>query len=120
MDWRNRKYYCVSLHPSSYEMRREYLKLIDGVKLHPYKDIPKQPTEQEERGRYQFLVSVPFDAVDVLEFELRKAQRRDYWCNWKEIKQDTSKKYFDVFGNEMPYRRCEMNPQKRCHHCMNC
>lgn len=120
MDWRGRKYYCVSFDWSSKDMRIEYLKLIDGIRIHPYKNVPKQPDEIEERGHYQFLIGVPSDCSESVEYEFRKAERRDGWCNWKEIKRDVSKKYFDVLGFEMPYRRCDLNPRKRCNRCMNC
>lgn len=120
MDWRYKKYYTVTFSPFSQNMRVQYLKLIDGIKFRSYKEIPKQADEMEERGSYQFLISVPYDGADSLEFELRKAERNDDWCEWKEIKQDTTKKYFDVLGFEMPYRKCDMNPAKRCNRCMNC
>ena len=116
MDWRRRKYYYVNFCVSARDMRLEFLKLIDEIKIHPYKNIPKQPDETEKRGYYQFLLSVPFNCAKTLEYELKKAERRDDYCIWKEIKRDISKKYFDVFGFEMPYRRCDLNPRKRCNH----
>lgn len=36
------------------------------------------------------------------------------------LKEMYLKKYFDILGFEMPYRRCDLNPRKRCNHCMNC
>ena len=120
MDWRNRKYYCVSFHWQSQDMRLENLKLIGRVKVRSYQNIPKQADELEERGRYQFMLGVPAACAEVVEYELRKAERNDIYCKWKEIKRDMSKKYFDVLGFEMPYRKCELNPKKRCNHCMNC
>ena len=85
MDWRYRKYYCVSFDPCAHDMRVRYLKFIDGLKFHSYKDIPKQPDETEERGYYQYLISVLSDDAEAIEYELRKAERRDGWCRWKEI-----------------------------------
>lgn len=120
MDWRTRKYYIVSFIPEAYEMRMGYLQLIPKIKFHSYKDIPKQNDEMEQRGVYQIMISVPFEYIDMLEYELRKAERTDFYCYWKEIKRDLSKKYLDVFGNPISYRRCELNPHKRCNHCMNC
>ena len=120
MDWRGRKYYCVSFHWSSKDMRIEYLKLIDGIRIHPYRNIPKQPDEIEERGFYQFLISVPIDRSGTVEYEFRKAERRDDYCFWKEIKRDLSKKYLDCCGNIIPFRRCDIYPNKRCNRCMNC
>ena len=117
MDWRGRKYYCVSFDWCSVDMRLNILKLIDGIKIRTYQGVPKQPDEIEERGHYQFLIGISIDGCDAVEYELRKAERNDGWCDWK---RDVSKKYFDVLGFEMPYRRCEFNPRKRCNRCMNC
>jgi len=66
-------------------MRIKILKNINGVKLHPYKDVPKQTDETEERGFYQYLISVPIENFEAVEYELRKAQRNDDRCNFKEI-----------------------------------
>ena len=87
MDWRNRKYYCVSFSFTSIEMRLNYLKLIKGIKMHPYRAIAKQPDEIEERGHYQYLLSVSHKSSNLVEFELRKAERNDGYCFWKEIEQ---------------------------------
>ncbi len=91
MDWRDRKYYCVSFDWRSQDMRIGYLKLIDGIRIHPYKDIPKQPDELEKRGYYRYLVSVPIDYSDSIEYALRKAEHNDDWCRWKEIKRNVLK-----------------------------
>lgn len=120
MDWRGRKYYIVTFYFDSYDMRMSFLKLIPNIKFTYYKNIPKQRDELEERGNYQFMIGVPNSSSEAVEYELRKAERNDYYCKWKEIKQDLSKKYLDVFGNPIPYRRCDINPSKRCNHCMNC
>ena len=62
------------------------IKLIDDkIKIHAYRKVTKQTDELDERGRYQFLLSIPSDCQDSVEYELRKAERRDEWCNWKEI-----------------------------------
>lgn len=98
MDWRGRKYYCVSFEYYSMNMRLDILKSIGNIKIHSYKNIPKQPDETEERGNYQFLLGVPNDLCNVVEYELRKAERNDDWCKWKEIKRDISKKYFVLWG----------------------
>lgn len=87
MDWRNRKYYCVAFDFSSSAMRIRILKLLDGVRVHPYKDVHKQVDELEARGLYQYLISAPLDCCEAVEYELRKAERRDDWCRWKEVKQ---------------------------------
>ena len=92
MDWRNRKYYCVSFYWRSIDMRMDILKTIGAVNIYPYKRIPKQKDEVEERGHYQYLLGVPSEYGETVEYELRKAERNDYWCKWKEIKRNTSNK----------------------------
>ena len=120
MDWRNRKYYVVTFCYESFNMRMSYLKLIPNIKFTYHKDIPKQIDEAEERGNYQFMIGIPYDSSVTVEHELEKAERKDLYCKWKEIKQDLSKKQLDVYGNTMTYRKCDINPNKRCNHCMNC
>ena len=85
MDWRKRKYYTVSFDWRAVEMRLSYLRLIDSLKVYPYKDIPKQKDEDETRGHYQHLLSVNIEDAEILEYELNKAKRNDDWCEWKEI-----------------------------------
>ena len=85
MDWRGRKYYCVRFYWSAIDMRLEILQRMGRVKIHPYKDVTKQPDELEERGYYQYLLGVPVELSEVVEYELRKAKRNDLGCTWKEI-----------------------------------
>lgn len=121
MDWRGRCYYTVSFDWYSHNMRAEILKNIPSVRLHSYKKAEKQPDEIEQRPKsYQWLIGCRYSDKEAVEFELRKAERNDMWCDWKEIKRDISKKYFDVYGQEMPYRRCDLNPRKRCNRCGDC
>ena len=99
MDWRNRKYYVASFSPDSYEMRIRILKNIEGVKLNPstnHKINTKFPDEKEPRGYYHVLIGCKTDIKDIVEFELRKAERNDWWVKWKEVQ------------------------RKRCNHCMDC
>lgn len=117
MDWRGRKYYIIIF--DLYDTRTRLLKLVPNIKITYYKNIPKQRDEIEERGKYQFMIGVPNSSFEAVEYELRKAEK-NFHCKWKEINQDLSKKYLDIFGNPMPYRRCDINPNKRCNHCMNC
>ena len=46
----------------------------------------------EDRCNYQYLLGVPKDLCDVVEYELKKAERNDDWCEWKEIERDVSKR----------------------------
>lgn len=121
MDWRARKYYVATFSPEAKDMRIRYLKLIgNGVTIHFNSGVLKQPDEVEDRGRYLCVVGCKYDQAEAVEYELRKAERRDDYCFWKEIKQDLSKKYFDCCGNIMPFRRCDLDPNKICNRCMNC
>ena len=121
MDWRARRYYVATFSPETKDMRIRYLKLIGkGVTIHFNSGVPKQPDETEERGRYTCVIGCTLDQAEIIEYELRKAERKDYYCFWKEVKQDLSKKYFDKWGNVMPFRRCDFDPSKRCNRCMNC
>lgn len=47
MDWRDRKYYCVSFDYYSRNMRLDILKSVGNIKIHSYKNVPKQADEQE-------------------------------------------------------------------------
>lgn len=90
MDWRNRKYYIARFSLESYDMRVQLFKNIPGVRLHnpaKYHDA-KLPDEKEARGYYQFLIGCRDDISDLVEYELRKAKRRDMYSWWKEIERD--------------------------------
>ena len=96
MDWRARKYYVATFSPEAKDMRIRHLKLIgNGVTIHFNSGVPKQPDEVEERGSYLCVIRCKYDQAETVEYELRKAERRDDFCSWKEIKQNFSKKYFD-------------------------
>lgn len=123
MDWRGRKYYIATFSAESYDMRINILKNIDGIRLHNpanHDFNAKLPDEKEPRGYYHVLIGCGIDKSEIVEFELRRAKSRDLYTNWKEIERDVSKKYFDVYGQEMPYRKCDLNPNKRCNHCLDC
>ena len=125
MDWRGRKYYIANFSCEAYDMRINILKNIEGIRLHcppqNHNSQTKLSDELERRGCYHVLIGCKFEDSEFVEHELRKADRNDkYGCSWKEIKRDISKKYFDINGQEMPYRRCDINPNKRCNHCMDC
>jgi hypothetical protein len=92
MDWRSRKYYLASFSPEARDMRIQHIKLLsDKVRMHPSHTMPKQPDESEERGRYQYIISCLCTECESLEYELRKAERNDDYCRWKEIKQNVLK-----------------------------
>ncbi|NMA31412.1 MAG: DNA adenine methylase [Candidatus Methanofastidiosa archaeon] len=84
---------------NSYDMRIRILKNIEGVKLYSstnHKINTKFPDEKEPRGYYHVLIGCKTDIKDIVEFELRKAERNDWWVKWKEVQ------------------------RKRCNHCMDC
>lgn len=91
MDWRNRKYYCVTFDSRSRELRMKIFKSIKGARIHPYKNIPKQFDETEDRGKYQFIMSVPFAWDDIARYEFNKAEREDEDFRCKEITQYENK-----------------------------
>ena len=121
MDWRGRKYYAVTFSPEAQDYRVWTLKLIGkGISIHFNGDVPKQLDEVEERSSYICVIGCNYDQSDAVEYTLRKAERNDDYCIWKEIQRDLSKKYLDIYGQIMPFRRCDMNPHKRCNHCGDC
>lgn len=87
MDWRNRKYYGVTFATDCQDLRMRNLRLIDGVKIRPYKhQIPKQKDEKRGRGWYCWMVSCPAEQAESVLYELRKAKRNDGICHFEEIK----------------------------------
>lgn len=123
MDWRGRKYYVARFSCDAYDIRIDALKNIDGVRLHsPTKHNfkIKLSDEIESREYYHILIGCRIDTSIIVENELKKAEYNDIYSRWKEIRRDKSKKYFDIYGQEMSYRKCELNSNKRCNHCMNC
>ena len=121
MDWRGRKYYAVTFSNEAQNMRVRNLKLIGkGITVHFSSGIPKQPDEIEKRDFYSCVIGCNINQCDAVEYELRKAERNDYCCMWKKIERDLSNKYLDVLGNIIPFRRCDVDPNKRCDRCMNC
>lgn len=75
MDWRSRKYYAATFSIEAQDMRIRHLKLIgNGVKIHFGRDT------------YLCIIGCNTDQCDAVEYELRKAERNDDYCMWKEIK----------------------------------
>ena len=91
MDWRKRRYYCVKFDSDSVDFRLRILKSIKSVKFYPYRYVPKQLDEHEDRGFYHFLITVNNSQSEIVEYELKKAQRNDSFCFWKEIKKNICK-----------------------------
>lgn len=74
MDRRERKYYLVTFTSSSYDMRMDYTKICcPSRKVHPVKDF----WSDKYNGYWQMMMSCKIVDCESLEYELRKAIRRD-------------------------------------------
>ena len=71
MDRRARVYYKVNFDTCSKDMRVGYLKCINGVKVRYRKK--------------ELLVGCPINAAESVEYALRKAERRDGYCEWERV-----------------------------------
>ena len=84
MDWRRRNYYLVTISYLTYEMRMKYYRMAaPSLKIHaPYGHF-KNGKELDRlndgaKGHYwQMMLSCLKEDSDALEYELRKASRRD-------------------------------------------
>ena len=79
MDKRERKYYLVTLCRMSYDFRLETIQLcVPSLKIHSAKP---------HKGRicHQQLFSCRKEYSESIEYELRKAERRDNYCLWEEV-----------------------------------
>lgn len=65
--------YKVTFTEDAKEMRTGYLSLIDGVDIFVI----------AEDGSIIFSCEV--EAIEAVEYELRKAERRDGYCKWEKI-----------------------------------
>jgi hypothetical protein len=79
VDRRERDYYLVSLDYLSYNYRLGQIKIcVPSLKLHDSK-------KHEITSRYQQMFSCRKNESESLEYELRKAERRDRFCDWEKI-----------------------------------
>ena len=67
------KTYKVRFDEDSFEMRKRILESIEGVSII---DIVEDDT---------IIITVEPTAIPAVEYELRKAERRDGWCDYKII-----------------------------------
>ena len=93
MDWRNRNYYLVRLCVSSRDMRMEYFKTAaPSMKMHsPYNHFKSNENNNfDHDGKYskitgvhipEMMISCKKADAEALEYELRKAVRRDDNCS---------------------------------------
>jgi hypothetical protein len=64
--------YKVKFDDDAVDMRTRFLMLIDGITLQVIEDD------------YFYFVCED-EAIEAIEYELRKAERRDGYCDWKKI-----------------------------------
>jgi len=77
MDFKNRTYYKVKFSPESILYRIEMLKCLDSI------------TYSNRKGFT--LVSCKKGQEESIEYDLRKAERRDYYCEWVKIEKPTNR-----------------------------
>ena len=98
MDWRERDYYLVKFDNFSYKMRMQFLKYASKtIKVHaPYNHIKAHHLYKSNydgvhknitnMGYVQFMLSCRKEDSNAIEFELRKAHRRDgYGSNFVKL-----------------------------------
>lgn len=83
MDYRYRDYYLVNIDSFVYNMRMRYYKLAaPSLKIHPpYYHLKNNKYSQDyiKRRYWQMMLSCKKEDSEALEYELRKAERRDDW-----------------------------------------
>ena len=83
MDYRHRDYYLVNINSFAYNMRMRYYKLASpSLKIHqPYYHLKNNKYSQDyiKRRYWQMMLSCKKEDSEALEYELRKAERRDGW-----------------------------------------
>ena len=81
MDYRERNYYLARIDYCSYDMRMRYFKLAaPSLKIHaPYDHIKSNSKIQDhlDNRYWQMMLSCRQEDSEALEYELRKAERRD-------------------------------------------
>ena len=81
MDYRYRNYYLVNIDSFAYNMRMRYYKLaVPSLKIHPpYYHLKNNKHSQDyiKRRYWQMMLSCKKEDSEALEYELRKAERRD-------------------------------------------
>ena len=84
MDYRYRDYYLVTINYLSYDMRMEYYKIAaPSLKIHsPYNHFKNgreldMYNDGAKGHRWQIMISCKKEDSETLEYELRKAERRD-------------------------------------------
>ena len=65
--------YKVEISEEAIDYRIEMLKIIDSVKI------------IRDSGSLEFTLECAADDIEAVEYELRKAERRDDYCLWERI-----------------------------------
>ena len=93
MDYRNRSYYLAKINYFSYDMRmHSYYLAAPSLKIHtPYNHFKGNKEDYDGvytrkmgyAGYWQMMLSCKKEDSESLEYELRKAERRDvnHWCS---------------------------------------
>lgn len=120
IDWRGRKYYAAKFDYDSIMMRVRFIKLIDRhITVHYRKKLDYDRVLNDEdspRGYHDLVIGCKTEFAEAVEYELRKAERNDCYSRWREIR----RKPLYSMSDGLPPRRCDLNPSKRCNHCMDC
>ena len=86
MDYRERKYYFVLFDYWSREMRERYFKICaPSVIIRPMNDRLRELAKSMGFQYPNAFLSCRKEDADDLEYEMRKAERRDMCSTWEEI-----------------------------------
>ena len=89
MDYTERKYYFVLIDYWSYDMRTEYFKwAAPSLIIRPMNDRLRELAKSMGFQYPNAFLSCRKEDVDDLEYEMRKAERRDMCSTWEEITKD--------------------------------
>lgn len=86
MDYRERKYYFVLIEYGSYDMRLRYFHIVaPSLKVHYMNDYRRRFAKQCDFMYPNLLLSCRKEDAEDLEYEMRKAERRDSYSTWQEV-----------------------------------
>ena len=89
MDYRERKYYLAHIDYFSYDMRLRYFKIMTpSLIVRPPNDYYYRMGKSLGFQYPNMVLSCRIEDSDCLEYELRKAERRDSCSMWIEINKD--------------------------------
>lgn len=110
----------MSFDYDSIVMRLRFIKQIDEhitIHFRQNRNYSEAINDEEApRGHHHLVIGCRSEFADAVEYELRKAGRNDNYSVWREIRRKPPYSMSDG----LPPRRCDLNPSKRCNHCMDC